>query len=154
MELEAILEAFKPLAKALAILAAFVFLGVLLDYLSGSIAARINNEWSSKVARQGIWHKVGIFLCIIVAALLDALIIVASKTALNIPISYSGFFAPLVEVMFIITEFCSILENLGKMGVPIPKFLIRGISAFHHAVKNEANNILPNEGEDKEEEDE
>lgn len=140
-----IASAFAPLARILAILAAFVFLGVLLDYLSGTIAARINHEWESCKAREGIWHKVGIFICILVATLLDGLIIVAGQTCISLPIEYKGFFAPLVEIMFILTEFCSILENLNKMGVPIPPVLVKGIKAFKKAADEKATEALPDE---------
>ena len=33
---------------------------MLLDYLTGSAAALKAGEWSSKVAREGIWHKLGL----------------------------------------------------------------------------------------------
>lgn len=151
MELSELITAFAPLGKILAILALFVFAGVLLDYLTGSIAARINHEWTSSKAREGIWHKVGIFICIIVAALLDVLIIIAAKASvIKLPLSYSGFFAPLIEIMFILTEFCSILENLGKMGVPIPEFLVKGIAAFRRKADEQAAELIeedPSEGE-------
>lgn len=146
MELSELITAFAPLGKILAILALFVFAGVLLDYLTGSIAARINHEWTSSKAREGIWHKVGIFICIIVAALLDVLIIIAAKASvIKLPLSYSGFFAPLIEIMFILTEFCSILENLGKMGVPIPEFLVKGIAAFRRKADEQAAELMHEE---------
>lgn len=146
MELSELIAAFAPLGKILAILALFVFAGVLLDYLTGSIAARINHEWTSSKAREGIWHKVGIFICIIVAALLDVLIIIAAKASvIKLPLSYSGFFAPLIEIMFILTEFCSILENLGKMGVPIPEFLVKGIAAFRRKADEQAAELMHEE---------
>ena len=31
----------------------------LLDYISGTAAARKNHEWSSDIAREGLWHKLG-----------------------------------------------------------------------------------------------
>ena len=52
-----------------AILAFLVALA--LDYITGSWAARANGEWSSTVARQGLWHKLGEIVALLVAALCD-----------------------------------------------------------------------------------
>ena len=30
-----------------------------LDYISGTAAAHKNGEWSSDIAREGLWHKLG-----------------------------------------------------------------------------------------------
>ena len=32
---------------------------IVLDYISGTAAARRSGEWSSEVARDGLWHKLG-----------------------------------------------------------------------------------------------
>lgn len=47
---------------------------MIIDYLTGSAAALRAGEWSSKAARDGIWHKVGSIVAVIVAALLDVVI--------------------------------------------------------------------------------
>ena len=44
---------------------------VILDYISGSAAARANGEWSSEEAREGLWHKCGEIFAVLVAALCD-----------------------------------------------------------------------------------
>ena len=43
----------------------------LLDYLSGTAAARKAGEWSSSIAREGVWHKLGEIFAVLVAALCD-----------------------------------------------------------------------------------
>ena len=45
---------------------------MVLDWLSGSAAAARRGEWSSAVARAGIWHKAGMLVVVVVAALKQA----------------------------------------------------------------------------------
>ena len=47
---------------------------MLIDYATGSAAALRAGEWSSKTARDGIWHKLGSVVAVIVAAMLDTVI--------------------------------------------------------------------------------
>lgn len=129
-----LLEAFRPFAKALLILSVVVLIGITLDYLTGSIAARKRGEWSSKIAREGIWHKVGILIAMLIAVLLDAVIIVAARTV-GLSITYYGLFSPLVALFYAVTELGSIIENLAKMGTPVPKFLTNGIAALKNEVE-------------------
>ena len=45
-----------------------------IDYLSGTLAAMKNREWSSETARSGLWHKAGTILAVLAAALTDVVI--------------------------------------------------------------------------------
>ena len=47
---------------------------MLLDYATGTAAALRVGEWSSKVARDGLWHKLGAVVAVLVAAILDGVI--------------------------------------------------------------------------------
>ena len=51
-------------------LAAAWFLAMLLDYATGSAAALHAGTWSSRCAREGLWHKAGSVAGVLVAALL------------------------------------------------------------------------------------
>lgn len=111
-----------------AILAFLVALA--LDYITGSWAARANGEWSSTVARQGLWHKLGEIVALAVAALCDIAIRVILSTAaapLVGDVAYRGYITLIVSVWYIFTELGSILENAARLGAPIPEKLIKGI---------------------------
>ena len=136
-EYSVLLDAFRPFSKALLILSVVVLIGITLDYLTGSIAARKLGEWSSKTAREGIWHKVGILIAMLIAVLLDAVTIVAVRTV-GLSITYYGLFSPLVALFYAVTELGSIVENLAKMGTPVPQFLTNGIAALKHEVDKKA----------------
>ena len=100
---------------------------MLLDYISGSIAARKNNEWDSSVAREGLYHKGGTILVVLVAAITDAVLCLVALQLPMLNVTWPGLLFPLVLVWYIITEFGSILENSIKMGAPIPHWLARGM---------------------------
>ena len=102
----------------------FAWLGVMaLDYLSGTIAAALNGQWSSKVAREGIKHKGGMILVVAVAAIADAVMVIIVEYV-PIGIQWPGLILPMVLAWYIITESGSILENAVTMGAPVPSWLV------------------------------
>lgn len=94
-----------------------------LDYLSGTLAACREGQWSSAVARQGLWHKGGMILVVTVAALSDVVMLMMVQF-LPIGMQWPGLVLPLVLAWYIMTELGSILENAVKMGAKVPAFLI------------------------------
>ena len=110
---------------------------IVLDYITGSWAAKAHGEWSSKIAREGLWHKLGEIVAICVAALCDiALHVVFSSAAAELfgSMEIRGWFTLIVAIWYIFTELGSILENAAKLGAPIPKWLIEGIGKLKHKV--------------------
>ena len=109
-----------------------------LDYITGSLAACKEGRWSSKAAREGIWHKVGAIAAVLVACLLDAAIGQAAANLPGFPIDYSVFLGPLVVVWYILTECGSIVENAGALGAPIPKWLATRVAQLRDHVDADA----------------
>lgn len=99
-----------------------------LDYITGTAAACHSGEWSSSTAREGLWHKGGMIVVVIVAAIADGIMAVICA---NLPINmtWPGLILPLVLAWYIITELGSILENAVKMGAPVPEWLIKLLKA-------------------------
>lgn len=58
-----------------------------------------------------------------------------SFTAANITVNYNMWFGLLVAVWLIINEMISILENLSKLGVPIPEFLTKIIQRLKNSTE-------------------
>lgn len=106
---------------------------MLLDYLSGSAAACKEGEWSSKVARQGLWHKGGMLLVVTVSAIAD-LVMAVICAHLDWGIAWPGVVLPLVLAWYIITELGSILENAVKLGAAVPGWLTKLLKASLSAV--------------------
>lgn len=89
---------------AIQVLVAFM----IIDYVTGVIVAYINGDIDSKVGFKGILKKVLILIALIVGVLLDRLI------------GVEWTFRTVVCYFFIGNEGWSILENIGKTGLPIP----------------------------------
>ena len=98
---------------------------MLLDYLTGSAAALKQGEWSSKVSREGIWHKLGMIVVVMVSAGSDLLIslVLTNLPVVQLPLEYSGLICPLVLVWYCLTELGSIAENAVAMGAAVPSWL-------------------------------
>ena len=95
-----------------------------IDYLSGTLAAMKNREWSSETARSGLWHKAGTVLAVLAAALTDGVIYLVGEQ-LSLGITWTGLLMPLTLGWYILTEAGSILENTVKLGANIPNWLIK-----------------------------
>lgn len=130
-------------------------LSMAIDYATGSALAVKRHGWSSKTAREGLWHKLGSIVAVIAAALADWVLalMLANLPGVSLPFTYSVLLCPLVMVWYIITELGSIVENVGEMGAPVPAFLRRAIAALQDAAQ-QAGDKLTGEGEDGQEKEE
>lgn len=120
---------------------------MLLDYLTGSMAAAKEGQWSSAQAREGIWHKCGMIVVVIVAAGADMLlaVVLANLPLVTMPFAYSGLVCPVVLVWYIVTELGSMAENAVAMGARVPGWLPKMLAVSRDAVDNAAEKIA---GED------
>ena len=118
---------------------------MLLDYLTGSAAALKEGEWSSKVAREGIWHKLGMIVVVVVAAGADLLIslMLSHLPIVELPIAYTGLICPLVLVWYCLTELGSIAENAIAMGAAVPSWLTKILAAGKDAVDKAGDSAVP-----------
>ena len=108
---------------------------IVLDYISGSAAARRSGEWSSQIARDGLWHKLGEIFAVLVSALCDIALGVILKTApVELPFEFTTLITPIVLLWYIITELGSILENAGKLGAPLPKWMKKMLKQYKDTI--------------------
>ena len=124
---------------------------MLLDYGTGTAAALRAGEWSSKVARDGLWHKLGAVVAVLVAAILDGVIglILANIPALELPFRYEVFASVLVLVWYIMTELGSIVENVGALGAPVPAWLRKAIAALESTVDGAGDKLGSGQDDEK-----
>ena len=120
-----------------------------LDYATGSAAACKVGEWSSAHAREGIWHKCGMIVVVLVAAGADMLLslVLANLPLVALPVEYTGLVCPVVLVWYIVTELGSIVENAVAMGAPVPQWLVK-LLAMSKDMVDQAGDEL--DGEDHE----
>ena len=109
---------------------------MVLDYLTGSLAAAKEGDWSSARAREGIWHKCGMIVVVIVAAGADLLLaaVLANLPLVTLPFEYAGLVCPVVLVWYIVTELGSMAENAAAMGAPVPQWLLKLLAMSKGAV--------------------
>lgn len=114
------------------------------DWITGSAAAAKVGEWNSKRGREGLWHKTGSIIAVIVSAILDVVIgtIINNIPSITLPFLYTVLLCPVVMVWYVLTELGSIIENAGKMGAPVPDFLRRAILLFKATVDLAGDKIL------------
>ena len=110
---------------------ALLIILMIADYISGMLASKKeavehpNNKkygWSSKKSIIGIYKKVGYILTILVAISTDY-ILYALLEKMGMEYQVKTIFGFLVTTWLTINELLSILENAGRMGVNLPKFL-------------------------------
>ena len=111
---------------------------ILLDYISGSMAAKREKNWSSEIARDGLWHKAGEIFAVLVAALCDiALEVMAKGSGVKIPFDIGPMLTPIVLMWYILTEAGSIIENCGRLGAPMPKWFKQRVEQYKDAIDKE-----------------
>ena len=94
----------------LGILLAFV----VIDYVTGFMAAAANGKLSSKVGLAGITRKLFIFVMVAVAHLVDRAI------GTELIMSAAIFF-------YLANELLSIIENSGVIGLPVPPAVLQAV---------------------------
>ena len=117
------------------LVAAWVVL-MALDYAAGTAAALKGGTWSSRRAREGIWHKTGEVVVVLVAALGDTVLatVVEQLPVVELSLPQTGLLVPLVLVWYALTELGSIVENAAAMGAPIPGWLLKLLALGKDAV--------------------
>ena len=86
---------------------------IVLDYISGVLAAVVEKKLSSEVGAKVIAKKIFMLLIVAVANIVD------------INVIGEGHVLKSVTVIFYIANECiSLIENAGRLGVPVPKKLL------------------------------
>lgn len=95
----------------------YLFLFVIIDYVTGNMAAFRNGDWCSKTGFTGISRKVFIFMMIALCHSMDEIAGMGNIMRNAAIVAYS------------VNEFASIIENIEKLGFHayIPGFIKRGL---------------------------
>ena len=94
---------------------------MLLDYLTGVHAAYKENVLSSKTGLLGILKKLSYLAMVAVACVIDYMIAtVGAQLGTVVAVQFVG---QIVTFWLIINELISILENLQRVGDPVPAFV-------------------------------
>ena len=124
---------------------------MLIDYISGSWAAKRLGNWSSAAARDGVMHKGGMVLVVLAAGLTDLVLWVAWEHLGLLDFQWPWLVLALVLMWYCLTEVGSILENAGKMGAPVPEWFAATLDAGLHIVDQKGEEIADMIADDKRE---
>lgn len=120
----------KTISTTLGALAGYMFGGwnmlmnlllwlVVLDWLTGWAAAWIKGELKSRKGYHGIARKVAIFGLVVISHFIDVIL------------GGQQYFQNAVVFFYLANELLSIIENVGRMGVPVPKIFRKAIEEFN-----------------------
>ena len=119
---------------------------MVIDFISGYMASMKeaiehpedpNYGWSSKKGRLGIYKKVGYMCAVAVGMMVDVLIHTYGEY-LGFDMKNVAIFSLLVLSWYILNEALSIIENVGRMGAPVPDWLKRYIAVLKNKVDKKA----------------
>lgn len=114
-----------------------------LDYASGTLAAMKRGEWSSGIAREGLWHKGGMILVVLVAVLTDvAISLILRSGVVTFPFDHSTLLTVIALSWYTITELGSALENATRITSRVPKWLSRFLAIAADAVDDVGDHVV------------
>ena len=145
----AAVTAFAVYFNALAVPLFVLIVMMIIDYISGMSAAWREGTLSSKKGVDGVIKKVGYMALVAVAMGVDYLIF-TGFAAVNVSVGFDMLFGILVAVWLIINEMISILENLSRLGVPIPAFLTKVVKRLKISAEGKADKMTESEEDENE----
>lgn len=92
---------------------------VIIDYLTGIMGAILEKKLSSEVGYRGIFKKILVFVLVGVGHTVDLYLV-----------QRGSVFRTAVIFFYLSNEGISILENVSKIGLPIPKRLKQALERF------------------------
>lgn len=97
---------------------------MVLDFITGFINAWVNGKIKSYIMRAGLAKKLGEVVAIIIGELF--------VVAFGLPHYVVG----VISLYIVLMELISICENLNKLGVPIPKPILRALGEMNEKIQN------------------
>ena len=119
---------------------------MLLDYITGMVAAWRSRELSSKKGSFGIIKKLCYLIAVCVGIIVDW-VIYSGLDSMGVSLGIRVLFGVIIAIWLIINELLSIVENLRKIGVPLPAFLEKIV----RRLKNTTEVIVTKEDKKKDE---
>jgi len=86
---------------------------VVMDYMTGVISAIIKKELSSRTGFEGVFKKIMVFVLVALANIIDKQVLGGTE----------GVLRSAVVAFLLANEGLSILENVSRAGMPVPKKL-------------------------------
>lgn len=114
---------------------AFLALNVL-DYITGLAKAKFSHTENSNKGAKGIVKKVGYWVVIAIAFFI-ALSFENMGMIIGVNLGFTQLVGWITLATFLINEMRSVLENLIKIGVDVPQFLVKGLEVAAEVAEDE-----------------
>ncbi len=111
---------------------------VIIDYITGVMGALVDKRLSSEVGYRGIFKKILIFVLVGVGHTVDLYLV-----------QKGSVFRTAVIFFYLSNEGISILENVSKIGLPIPEKLKQALEHFAMQKKDEEQQSNSDEKDEK-----
>lgn len=125
--------------------AAFFGLNVV-DYITGSLEARLTETSNSRIGAKGVLKKLGYWLMILVAFGASAIFIEIGRI-IGVNLGVTTLIGWYVLATLAINEIRSIVENFVEAGFNVPAILVKGLEIASNKM-NDITDITPDEKED------
>lgn len=118
---------------------------MLLDWVTGILASAYykycnpedtSSGLSSRKGVKGIFKKIGYLIGVGVGICLDWLLLISADT-FSINLKTKLYFGTVIATWFVLNELLSILENLGRMDVKMPKLVRKTIKVLQDQVEGD-----------------
>lgn len=115
----------------------FLFAGYLLmnvfDWISGTIASRLNGTSNSSEGANGILKKFGYWMMIALSFGVSTLFIEMGEI-IGVDLGVTSLLGWFVLATLIVNEFRSIIENFVEAGYNVPQILVKGLEVANKAI--------------------
>ena len=116
-----------------------------MDYITGMLASKREAldhpddptyGWCSRRGAEGIIKKVG-YLCVIAVAMVVEYLRLRVDAEAGSEVATMAFFGQEVAVWYVLNELLSIIENAGRMGAPVPEWLMKYVSVLKNMIDSQ-----------------
>jgi len=115
----------------------FAILLMIIDWLTGLSAGRLTEKGlTSEKATMGAHKKGGLLLLMVMGFILDIAFHYFAAEGFRFEIPFNMPIGLLISVWVIVTEAISIIENLERINVPIPRVLVRILRKTQDKINN------------------
>ena len=115
-----------------------LIVAMIIDYCTGMVTAYCTATLNSRIGIKGILKKVG-YLCLVAVGMVTDYLITSALLQVGIEMHISMCIGMIITIWLIINELISVLENLAKIGVPVPEFVKKLIDKLKNTVDDTAN---------------
>lgn len=122
--------------NGVSILLLLLLLTNVIDWITGTLKARVLKKENSDVGRKGIVKKIGCWIIVLISFILSIAFQIMGDIA-EINVGVSSYVSVFVLVTLIVNEIRSVMENLIECGIKVPEVLVKGLELFNKKVNEE-----------------